>query len=242
MFFTSQSNREINDVLGAKKTVGPIREYNRLLESLTESVSLYIFTSAPPDWDAEPRSVLSFNNLVSWAKEDWKEIFKQLEENWLIIWIARGGMILLDEIENNVDDFIWSFIKPKVNVRSHEGEDVFEAFTDEHLVTKLKEFSNEEPLNVLFIEDIVEEDEYESNVVTALEYLADKLIDLDIELGTTACLALLTRTSQISSIPVYGVLISYSGGIETEWGNDNPEGLDYHDFSEVKEYVEDHDT
>ena len=55
-----------------------------------------------------------------------------------------------------------------------------------------------------------------------------------------AILCLLTRTTQVSGTPVYGTLISYNGGILTDWGNDSQEGFDYYDFSEIKEYIDDH--
>lgn len=241
MFFTAQGKKELADVLSARKAAGPIREYNRLVESLNSSISLYIYTTVPPDFETDSKSVLGFNQLLGWAKDDWKPAFKKFDDNTLIVFVARGGMILLDELENAIDSFVWTFIKPKLSPKSHEANEIYEEYTDPDLEEKLSKFGNEKPLNILFIEDIVEEDEYESNVVSTMEILADKLIEHDIEIGETACLALLTRTSQISNIPVYGVLLSYSGGIEIDWGNDNPEGEDFHDFSENKEYIEDHD-
>lgn len=244
MFFTAQGNKELAEVLSAKKTAGPMREYNALLESLKSSISLYLYTNVPPDFETEPKSTLSFNRLLDWAKMDWKQsgVFKKFDENVLVVFIARGGMILLDDIENEIDNHIWTFIKPKVITHSHESSEIYEEYTDEHLNDKLQELSHEIPVNILFIEDIVEEDEYESNIVAAMELLADKLVEFDFEIGNTACVALLSRTSHITNIPVYGIVLSYSGGIETDWGNDNPEGADYRDFSEQKENIEDHDA
>lgn len=241
MFFLAQKNTELANFLRQKKTNGPIREYERLVKSLDDAVSLMVYASgAPPDFDTEPKSYLRFNQLVDWAKDDWETIFNRLDEDWIIVFIARGGFILLDEIENNIDDYIWTYIKPNLSPRQHEPIDIAEEFTDENLKKKLKNFKGE-TLNILFIEDIVEEDEYEANIVIVMEELADKLEDYDIEIGETACVSLLTRTAQISSIPVYGILVSWSGGLQTDWGNDNPERLDYHDFSENLEYIADHD-
>ena len=244
MFFLSQANEELVEKLGTRKTSQQLKEYNKLIETLNDSVALRIILGSTPDFDTEQKSYLNFNTAVEWAKHDWKGLYDNLdpdEENWLVVFVARGGFILLEDIENEIDDMIWTFIKPKVQLKTHESEDIFDEFTDEDLVEKLENFAGE-TLNILFIEDVVEEDEYESNLASALEILAGKLEDLDIEIGETACLALITRTAQLAGINVYGLLVSYSGGIETDCGNNMAEGEDYYDFTDIHETVIDHDS
>lgn len=244
VFFLSQENKELVEILGTRKSSQQYKEYSRLLETLNESVALFIHMGAIPDFDTEQRSYLSFNTAVEWAKQDWKGMIKRLdrgEEHWFIIFVARGGFILLDELENDIDDFVWSFIKPKVDPKPHEADDLFSEYTDDELDSKLKQLKGEQ-VNILFIEDIVEEDEYESNLASALEMVAGKLENFDITIGETSCIALITRTSQLAGINIYGLLVSYSGGIECDWGNDLPEGEDYYEFSDLLETVEDHDS
>lgn len=243
VFFLSQENKELVEILGTRKTSQQYKEYTRLIETLNESIAMQIHLGSIPDFDTEQRSYLSFNTAVNWAKQDWKSIIKQLDENdnWIIVFIARGGFILLDELENDIDDYVWTFVKPKVNPKPHESNDIYDIYTDEDLDSKLKEFKGKQ-VNILFIEDIVEEDEYESNLASALEIISGKLEDYDITIGETNCLALLTRTSQLAGVNIYGLLVSYSGGIECDWGNDMAEGEDYYEFSDLLETVIDHDS
>ena len=246
VFFLSQENKELAEILGTRKTSVQYKEYNRILETINDSIALHIHMGSIPDFDTEQRSYLSFNTAVNWAKQDWKSMIKKLEssdedENWLIVFLARGGLILLDEIENDIDDFVWTFIKPKVNPKPHESDDIFEEYSDDELDAKLKQFKSQQ-VNILFIEDIVEEDEYESNLANALEVIAGKFEDYDITIGETDCLALLTRTAVLAGITVYGLLVSYHGGIQADWGNDMSEGEDYFDFADLLETVVDHDV
>jgi len=244
VFFLSQENKELVEILGTRKSSQQYKEYNRLIETLNDSVSLFIHMGSIPDFDTEQRSYLSFNTAVNWAKQDWKSIITQLdseEEHWIIVFVSRGGFILLDELENDLDDFVWTYIKPKVNPKPHESDDLFEEYSDDELDTKLKQFKGKQ-INILFVEDIVEEDEYESNLASALEIIAGKLEDYDISIGETNCIALITRTSQLAGITVYGLLVSYSGGIECDWGNDLSEGEDYYEFADLLETISDHDS
>ena len=244
VFFLSQENKELVEILGTRKSSQQYKEYSRLLETLNDSIALFVHMGSIPDFDAEQRSYLSFNTAVSWAKQDWKGILKQLddeEEHWIVVFVARGGFILLDELENEIDDFVWTYIKPKVNPKPHESDDLFDEYTDDDLDTKLKQLKGEQ-VNILFVEDIVEEDEYESNLASALEIIALKFEDFDITIGETNCIALITRTSQLAGINIYGLLVSYSGGVECDWGNDLSEGEDYYEFSDLLETIDDHDS
>jgi hypothetical protein len=244
VFFLSQANEELVEKLGTRKTSQQLKEYNKLMETLNDSVALKVILGSTPDFDTEQKTYLNYSTAVEWAKHDWKALFDSIdadEDNWIVVFVARGGFMLLEEIENEIDELTWTYIKPKVQLKTHESDDIFDEFTDEDLVEKLENFAGE-TLNILFIEDIVEEDEYESNLATALEVLAGKLEDLDIEIGETACLSLITRTSQLAGISVYGLLLSYSGGVETDWGNNMAEGEDYYDFNDILETVIDHDA
>ncbi len=82
-------------------------------------------------------------------------------------------------------------------------------------------------------------DDYESNIDSIQEIIATKAEEYNIEILDRMALALLTRTTSVSGMPVYGTLISYHGGILTDWGNDSPDRFDYYDFSEIKENIDD---
>ena len=39
-------------------------------------------------------------------------------------------MPLVDVLENHVDDYPWTYIKPKTSSKSHEDESIFDEYTD----------------------------------------------------------------------------------------------------------------
>ncbi|MFW9930704.1 MAG: hypothetical protein ACFFD1_15045 [Candidatus Thorarchaeota archaeon] len=240
MFFLSMSRKEVAEILREEGRAAPIREYNTLLDSLKSSVNLLIYRNTIPEYSAVGSSFspLSFNTLMNWSERDWQKLFKRFkDENWLIVWVARGAFILLDVLENHLDDYTWTYIKPKTNVKPHEDESIFDEYTDELLDEKFSKFEGEE-IHVLYVDDIILDD-YESNVDYVQEFITTKAEEYNIEVVERVVLALLTRTTSVSGMPVYGTLISYQGGILTDWGNDSPDRFDFNDFSETKEYIDD---
>jgi hypothetical protein len=240
MFFLSMSRKEVAEIIREEGRAAPKREYNTLLSRLNKSTNLLIYRRTIPEFNAVGFTFapLAFNTLISWSEKDWQKLYKRLkDENWLIVWVARSAFILLDVLENHIDDFPWTYIKPKTTVKSHEDESIFDEYTDEHLDEKLSKFEGQE-VNVLYVDDIIMDD-YESNIDYVQEIIATKAEEFNIEIVDRVALALLTRTTSVSGMPVYGTLISYHGGILTDWGNDSPDRFDYNDFSETKEYIDD---
>ena len=240
MFFLSMSRKEVAELLREEGRAAPKNEYNRLLSRLNKSTNLLIYRNAIPESNAVGTSFapLAINTLIRWSEKDWQKMYKRLkDENWLIIWIARGAFVLVDVLENHVDDYPWTYIKPKTSLKSHEDESIFDEFTDELLNEKLSKFEGQE-LNLLYIDDIIMDD-YESNIDAVQEIIVTKAEEYNIEIVDRAALALLTRSTSVSGMPVYGTLISYHGGILTDWGNDSPDRFDYNDFTEIKEYIDD---
>ena len=240
MFFLSMSRKEVAELIGEEGRAAPKREYNTLLNRLNKSTNLLIYRTAVPEFNVVGTTFapLAFNTLIRWSEKDWQKMYKRLkDENWLIVWVARGAFILLDVLENHLDEYPWTYIKPKTEVKSHEDDSIFDEYTDEDLDKKLAKFEGQE-INVLYIDDIIMDD-YESNIDTIQEIIATKAEEYNIEIVDRMALALLTRTTSVSGMPVYGTLISYHGGILTDWGNDSPDRFDYYDFSEIKENIDD---
>ena len=241
MFFLSNTRREVADLVREEGRAAPVREYNNLLSSLGSAVNLLIYRDAIPEFHSEGSfASLEFNKLLRWSEKDWSKLYKRLStDDWIIVFVARGGFMLLDTIENKIDDFTWTYIKPKLDeVKPHEDSSVYDEYTDPALEEKLAEFNGQD-LKVLYVEDVILDD-YESNVDYVQEMFTSLAEDHNINIVDHAILCLLTRTTQVSGTPVYGTLISYNGGILTDRGNDSQEGFDYYDFSEIKEYIDDH--
>ncbi|MHA2297428.1 MAG: hypothetical protein ACXADA_15475 [Candidatus Hodarchaeales archaeon] len=236
MFFTNYANKELAETLRQNRSA--LNEYNRIVNDLYDSQSMWIHESGPyPDAPETEKRVINFNTLVEWASQDWKTLDHFLKKgNWLIVFISRGGMILLDEIENKIEDYMWTYMKPKTEPRVHEDDDVYDDYTDSTLEDKLVEFKND-TVSILFVEDIVRTSESIDYVNEKIAELAD---DLEVNIGNIAVITLLTRIPTIGPIPIFGTLISWNGPIFTDWGNDIEDRLDYRDFSEIKEYVDDH--
>ncbi|MFW9996077.1 MAG: hypothetical protein ACFFD4_28815 [Candidatus Odinarchaeota archaeon] len=236
MFFTSYGNKELEQVLQQNRSA--LNLYKRIVTDLSDSQSMWIHESGPyPDSPETEKRVVNFNTLVEWASQDWKNLDRFLKKgNWLVVFISRGGMVLLDEVENKIEDFMWTYIKPKTVKRVHEDRDIFDEYTDETIEDKLVEFKND-AVSILLVEDIVRNSE---NIDYVNELIAEMADDLEVEIAGIAVLSLLTREPTIGPIPIFGTLISWNGPIMTDWGNDLEDGLDYKDFSELKEYIDDH--
>ncbi|MHA1168327.1 MAG: hypothetical protein ACTSP4_02010 [Candidatus Hodarchaeales archaeon] len=236
MFFTSNGNKELEQVLQQNRSA--LNEYKQIVEYLTNSRSMWIHETGPyPDVPESERRVVNFTTLVEWASKDWSNLDRFLKKgNWLVVFISRGGMILLDEIENKIDDFMWSFVKPKTGQKVHEDRDIFDEYTDPALEDKLLEFKGDS-VSILFIEDIIDTTE---NIDYVNEFISEMAEDLEVGIGNIAVLSLLTRLQTIGPIPVFGTLLSWNGPVHMDWGNNLEDGLDYRDFSEIKEYIEDH--
>lgn len=198
---------------------------------------MYIHSEGSLPDEADIQTV-PFNLFSSWASKDWESFFSISNDSspWTVVWVARGGMILLDLVENRLDDYIWTYVKPKVIQRPHEDPDVFEEYTDPALEDKILEYYGEST-SLLFIEDLVDTGD---NLEFATDYILEIAEENQIEVPQMATIALATRMSNLGSMPIYGILASIDTEIRTSWGNDYEHGLDYKDFSEIKEYLDDH--
>lgn len=234
------SRKEVAELIKEEGRSAPKREYNTLVNRLNKSTNLLIYRNSIPEANAVGFTFapISLNTLIGWSEKDWQKLLKKIKDgNWLVVWVARGGLILLDALENHLDDCVWTYIKPKTPLKSHEDKSVFDEYTDDLLDEKLAKFEGQE-LNILFVDDIIIDD-YDSNIEIVQEQIVTKAEEYNIEILERIALALLTRSTSVSGMPVYGTLISYHGGILTDWGNDSPDRFDYNDFSEIIEYIDD---
>jgi len=218
------------------------RFYVDFLECLGQAMTLYIHHYGPIPDDMEQTGetcVFPFNVALEWAEKDWDQLWKfmQSSSTWIVVWVSRGGLILLDELESRLDEFMWTYYKPKSIQREHEDANVFEEYTDQELKPKIEEFEGTE-VSILFVDDIIQDPE---NLNIAMESVLDICEEHDVTVADMAVLALMTRERQIGPLPVFGVLTDYSGEIRVAWGNDSPDGLDSYDFSEARETIDDHE-
>ncbi|MHA1214482.1 MAG: hypothetical protein ACTSR2_13365 [Candidatus Hodarchaeales archaeon] len=234
VFFLSQKELEIPEIL--KKDPSAKKAYNELLSGLEEALMLYIYDSGPypPDKGSQ---ILPFSDLSHWAEQDWKTLYPKFEKkHWLVVFVARGGFQLIDLIEGKIDDFPWTYFKPKVEPREFEDENVFTEYCDPAFEEKLADFIDES-VSILFVEDIVSTGE---NLEAVFDYTMEIAEEYNVEIGDVATIALITRMKNLGTIPIYGVLTDIQIDIRCSWGNDLPERIDARDFSENKEYVDDH--
>jgi len=236
------TRKEVLEFLKEEGRAAPIREYNSLIDSLNSASNLLIYRNSIPEYSVvgESFAPLSLNTLLRWSERDWSRMYKKFKSDtsWFVVFVARGGFILMDTIENHIDEFPWTYIKPKTNIRSHEDESMFDTYTDEQLDQKMSKMRGKS-LSILYIEDMIPDDYDDSNIEITNEIISAKAEEFDIEITERAVIALLTRTTSISGMPVYGTLISYQGGVILDWGNDRTDGFDFFDFSETKEYIDD---
>ncbi|MFX1513606.1 MAG: hypothetical protein ACFFCQ_13565 [Promethearchaeota archaeon] len=233
MFFLSKKGSEIaQSILESEK-----KWYKKFLKELRGSFGLFIHDEGPPIEDPE-YVTLPFNSLLEWAKKDWKPLLDSLKgKSWTIIWVTRGGLILLDSLESSLDDFLWTYLKPKTDLLPYEDESVYEEYTDPVFDDKLAEHSGSKT-SFLLIDDIITDDG--SNLEAVIEHAHEVAEELDIEVDKIVTVCLLTKIRTLGEMPIYGVLTDYNADIKVAWGNDMPSGLDMRDFLEEKETIDDH--
>lgn len=236
MFFLSQQEKEIPEILKEDHTA--LEAFKEFRDEVKESIKLYVYDSGPYP-EEKGVLILPFNNLAQWAEQDWKSLFPKFEKKrWLVIYIARGGFQLIDLIENYIDDFHWTYYKPKHddNEREWEDDSIFEEYSDKVLEDKFADYM-EESVSLLLIEDVISTG---VNVEATYDHILEVAEEYEVEIGETAIISLLTRQKSVGTIPVYGVLADIQIDINTSWGNDLPDRIDYRDFQELKDYCDDH--
>ncbi|MFX0061572.1 MAG: hypothetical protein ACFFC7_05240 [Candidatus Hermodarchaeota archaeon] len=228
MFSLSQMEKEIQQIL---KDSESRNWYKGFIEELSSSMEMYIHLSGPLPEEEPEVTTLPFNMAIQWAQRDWEAL--KLPKPWTVVWVARGGFILLDYVEKIINDSIWTYIKPVSP--THEDPSVFEQYSDPDFEAKIAEYENK-TTSLIFIEDIVDSGE---NLEIVSEFTIEKCEELEIEIVDRATLCLLTRMQSLGNMKIYGVFTSYEGGIsERSWGNNRPDGFDYYDFREQREYIQ----
>ncbi|WP_455142477.1 hypothetical protein [Candidatus Hodarchaeum mangrovi] len=234
VFFLSQKELEIPEIL--KKDPSAKKAYNEILAGLEDALMLYIYDSGPYPPE-EGTQILPFSDLAHWAEQDWTSLYPKFEKKrWIVIYIARGGLQLIDLIEGKIDDFPWTYYKPKTEIRDFEDDDVYQEYYDPAFEEKFADFM-EDNVSILFVEDIVSTGE---NLEAVFDYTMEIAEEYNVEVGDVATIALITRMKNIGTIPIYGVLTDIQIDIRCSWGNDLPDRIDARDFTENKEYVDDH--
>ncbi len=233
MFFLSKKGSEIAEAILEQEK----EWYNEFLEELGEALGLFIHDEGPPIEDPE-YTTLAFHSILDWANKDWKPFLKSLSgKSWIVVWVTRGGFILLDALESQLDDFIWTYWKPKVNPLPYEDESVYEEYSDPAFEDKLAEYSGSKT-SFLLIDDLIVDDG--ENLEAVIEHIHEVAEELEIEVDKTVTLCLLTKIRQLGEAPIYGVLTDYNADIKVAWGNDMPSGLDTREFLDQKETIDDH--
>lgn len=234
VFFLSQKENEVPDIL--KKDHAAKKAYNEILEGLEKALMLYIYDSGP--YPAEEGSqILPFADLSHWAEHDWKLLYPKFEKKrWIVVFIARGGLQLIDLIENKIDDFTWTYVKPQTEIRDFEDEAIYMEYRDPVFEEKFADYM-EESVSILFVEDIISTGE---NVEAVFDLTMEVAEDYNVEVGDVVTLALISRMRNIGTMPIYGVQTDIQIDLRCSWGNDLPDRIDARDFSENKEYVDDH--
>jgi hypothetical protein len=234
VFFLSQKENEIPDIL--KKDPSAKKSYNDILKGLEDALMLYIYDSGPYPPD-EGIQILSFADLFHWAEHDWRTLYPKFEKKrWVVVYIARGGFQLIDGIENKIDDFIWTYFKPRVEPRDFEDDSIYSEYQDPTFEEKLADFM-EESVSFLFVEDIISTGE---NLEATFDHTMEIAEEYNIEVGEVVSLAFISRMKNLGTIPIYGVQTDIQIDLRCSWGNDLPDRIDARDFSEIKEYIDDH--
>ena len=234
VFFLSKKEVEIPEIL--KKDPAAKKAYKEILEGLEKALILYIYDSGPypPDEGAQ---ILPFTDLANWAEQDWKLLYPKFEKKrWLVIYVARGGYQLIDLIENKIDDFVWTYFKPRTEARDFEDETIYEEYRDPAFEEKFADFMDES-VSILFVEDIISTGE---NLEAAFDYTMEVAEEYNVEVGDVVTMALISRMRNLGTIPIYGVQTDIQIDLRCSWGNDLPDRIDARDFTEGKEYVDDH--
>ncbi len=234
VFFLSQKEKEIPDIL--KKDPAAKKAYNEILSGLEKALMLYIYDSGPYPSE-EGAQILPLSDLALWAEEDWKLLYPKFDKKrWIVVYVARGGFQLVDLIENKTDDFIWTYFKPKTEIREFEDSSIYSEYADPAFEDKFADFM-EENTSILFVEDIISTGE---NLEAAFDVTMEIAEQYNVEVGDVATIALMSRIRNLGTIPIYGVQTDIQIDLRSSWGNDLPDRIDSRDFSENKEYVDDH--
>ena len=234
VFFLSQKENEVPDIL--KKDHAAKKAYNEILEGLEKALMLYIYDSGPYPPE-EGSQILPFADLAHWAEHDWKLLYPKFEKKrWIVVFIARGGLQLIDLIENKIDDFTWTYVKPQTEIRDFEDEAIYMEYRDPVFEEKFADYM-EESVSILFVDDIISTGE---NVEAVFDLTMEVAEEYNVEVGDVVTLALISRMKNIGTMPIYGVQTDIQIDLRCSWGNDLPDRIDARDFSENKEYVDDH--
>jgi len=234
VFFLSQKEKEIPDIL--KKDPAAKKAYNEILTGLEKALMLYIYDSGPYPSE-EGAQILPLSDLALWAEEDWKLLYPKFDKKrWIVVYVARGGFQLVDLIENKTDDFIWTYLKPKTEIREFEDSSVYSEYRDPAFEDKFADFM-EENTSILFVEDIISTGE---NLEAAFDVTMEIAEEYNVEVGDVATIALMSRIRNLGTIPIYGVQTDIQIDLRSSWGNDLPDRIDSRDFLENKEYIDDH--
>lgn len=234
VFFLSQKEKEIPDIL--KKDPAAKKAYNEILTGLEKALMLYIYDSGPYPSE-EGAQILPLSDLALWAEEDWKLLYPKFDKKrWIVVYVARGGFQLVDLIENKTDDFIWTYLKPKTEIREFEDSSIYSEYRDPAFEDKFADFM-EEKTSILFVEDIISTGE---NLEAAFDVTMEIAEEYNVEVGDVATIALMSRIRNLGTIPIYGVQTDIQIDLRSSWGNDLPDRIDSRDFSENKEFIDDH--
>ena len=234
VFFLSQKEKEIPDIL--KKDPAAKKAYNEILSGLEKALMLYIYDSGPYPSE-EGAQILPLSDLALWAEEDWKLLYPKFDKKrWIVVYVARGGFQLVDLIENKTDDFIWTYFKPKTEIREFEDSSIYSEYADPAFEDKFADFM-EENTSILFVEDIISTGE---NLEAAFDVTMEIAEQYNVEVGDVATIALMSRIRNLGTIPIYGIQTDIQIDLRSSWGNDLPDRIDSRDFSENKEYIDDH--
>ena len=197
---------------------------------------LYTYDSGPYPSE-EGAQILPLSDLALWAEEDWKLLYPKFDKKrWIVVYVARGGFQLVDLIENKIDDFVWTYIKPKTEIREFEDSSIYSEYADPAFEDKFADFM-EENTSILFVEDIISTGE---NLEAAFDVTMEIAEEYNVEVGDVATIALMSRMKNLGTIPIYGVQTDIQIDLRSSWGNDLPDRIDSRDFLENKEYIDDH--
>ncbi|MHA2305671.1 MAG: hypothetical protein ACXACU_09775 [Candidatus Hodarchaeales archaeon] len=234
VFFLSQKEKEIPDIL--RKDPAAKKAYNEILSGLEEALMLYIYDSGPYPPD-EGNQILPFSDLAIWAEADWKLLYPKFEKKrWIVVYVARGGFQLVDLIENKIDDFTWTYFKPKNDIREFEDNSIYSEYRDPIFEDKFADFM-EENTSILFVEDLISTGE---NLEAAFDITMEVAEEYNVEVGDVATMALISRIRNLGTMPIYGVQTDIQIDLRCSWGNDLSDRIDARDFSENREYIDDH--
>jgi hypothetical protein len=95
----------------------------------------------------------------------------------------------------------------------------------------------EENTSILFVEDLISTGE---NLEAAFDITMEVAEEYNVEVGDVATMALISRIRNLGTMPIYGVQTDIQIDLRCSWGNDLSDRIDARDFSENREYIDDH--